>query len=206
MDLAALIPAWLDALLIAPFRWPASPKLGLWLGSGFLAFYCLALGELVAAALFLLHHRYYSGMQDKMVHYHNLSVQALHAGDKEAYLAANKLAQEDFGKSFFAEATIGFASLWPLPFALGWMATRFEGIPVHIVPILHLEAGYVFVLLTSYIVMRVLFSRYLKKRLPLFRRVADIKRRAREARGPARSFYRPPPKEAATSDQDTPRD
>ncbi len=37
-------PLWLDALLIAPFRWPASPYLGMWLGSTLLALWCLILG------------------------------------------------------------------------------------------------------------------------------------------------------------------
>jgi hypothetical protein len=193
MDFAALIPVWLDAILIAPYRWPASPYLGMWIGSGFLAAYCLIVGELFSAALFLLHHRYYNTMQDKMVHYHNLSVQALHAGDKQAYLAANKLAQEDFGKSFFAQATIGFASLWPVPFALGWMSARFEGLVVFTIPVFELKAGYVCVLLSLYIALRILFSLYIKNHLPVFRRIAAIKREAREARGKARSFFLPDP-------------
>lgn len=197
MDLASLTPAWLDMLLISPFRWPASPYVGIWLGSAFIAIYCTLLGELFSAGLFLLHHRYYSSMQDKMVHYHNISVQALHAGDKQAYLAANKLAQEDFGKSFFAQATIGFASLWPLPFALGWMAIRFEGIPLYTVPFTDLQAGYVFILLSLYIAIRILFSRYGKKHLALFRRVARIKEEARQARGTARSFFNPDPDDFA---------
>lgn len=129
-------------------------------------------------------------MQDRMLHYHNLSVQALHAGDKESYLAANKLAKEDFGKSFFAQASIGIASLMPVPFALAWMSARFEGITLYTVPVLNLQAGYVFVLLTLYMVIRIFFAKYIKPKLPVFQRIEGMKKTAREARGKARSFFK----------------
>ena len=187
------IPAWLDAFLIAPYRWPPSEYVGMWLGSGLIALYCVVIGECIAAALYLLHHKYYDNMQDRMMHYHNLSVQALHAGNKEAYLAANKLAKDDFGKSFFAQASIGIASLLPIPFALSWMSLRFEGIAIYTLPLLNLQAGYVFVFLSLYIAVRIYFSRKWKKKLPLFRRVEEIKAAAREARGKARSFFNPAP-------------
>ena len=191
MDFSS-IPSWLDSFLISPFRWPDSPLLGMWLGSALIAAYCILVGELLSACLYLAHKRYYTSMQDSMLHYHNLSVQALHSGNKEAYLSANKMAQEDFGKSFFAQATIGLASLLPLPFALGWLSTRFEGIVVHNFSLFGLEAGYVFVFLGAYIVLRILFGRFLKKRLPLFGRIEEMKKMAREARGQARSFFNPP--------------
>lgn len=190
MNLAHLIPSWLDAALIAPYRWPPDADYGMWLGSALLAFYCVLLGEIISAALYLMHHKYYDSMQDRMLHYHNLSVQALHAGDKESYLAANKLAKEDFGKSFFAQASIGIASLMPVPFALAWMSARFEGITLYTVPVLNLQAGYVFVLLTLYMVIRIFFAKYIKPKLPVFQRIEGMKKTAREARGKARSFFK----------------
>lgn len=192
MNFAAIIPLWLDAFLIAPFRWPGWDHAGMWLGSALLAFHCTVIGEYFAAGLYFLHRRYYSGMEDNMVRYHNLSVDALHAGNKEAYLAANKLAQEDFGKSFFAQATIGFASLWPVPFALGWMSLRFEGIGMYTIPGTELRAGYVFVFLSLYILIRIFFSRYVKRVLPPFPRIAKLKRKAKEARGTMKSLLRAP--------------
>lgn len=203
MNFAAIIPSWLDAFLIAPYRWPGWDHGGMWLGSALLAFWCTLIGEYFAAGLYFLHRRYYSGMEDNMVRYHNLSVDALHSGNKEAYLAANKLAQEDFGKSFFAQATIGFASLWPVPFALGWMSLRFEGIDLYTVPGTELRAGYVFVLLTLYIVIRILFARYVKRVLPPFPRIAALKREAKKARGAMKSLLRTPsPEELAASGRD----
>lgn len=192
MNIASFLPAWLDAFLIAPYRWPPADIYGMWLGSALLAFYCVVLGEVISTSLYLLHHKYYDSMQDRMHHYHNLSVQALHAGDKKAYLAANKLAKEDFGKSFFAQATIGIASLLPVPFALAWMSLRFEGIVLYTVPLIGIKAGYVFVFLSMYIVLRIYFAKKIKKRLPVFRRVEALKEAAKEARGKARSFFNPP--------------
>ncbi|MBQ9406610.1 MAG: hypothetical protein IJU37_07745 [Desulfovibrio sp.] len=181
-----LFPAWLDALLIAPFRLPDSPYAGIWLGASFLAFLCLLVGELTSAMLFFVQHRRFSRMQDDMVRYHNLSVDALHAGNKEAYLAANTLAHETFGNGFFAQAASGLASLWPLPFALAWMAQRFEGITLYVLPGGY-GLGYVFVLLSAYIVERVAFGR-IKHRLPLFARIESLKKAARDKRGPMRPF------------------
>lgn len=206
MDLAALVPPWLDALLIAPFRWPASALIGIWVGSAFLAAYAILIGELSSAALYRLHARYYNSMQDSMMRYHNISVEALHSGNKDVYLAANKLAQDDFGKSFFAQATIGFASLWPVPFALGWLALRFENITLYEVPYTDVRLGYVFVFLILYIAMRIFFSLRLKRHIPLFRRIEEHKRRAREARGRAKAFFNPPPETTTVENKNDARE
>ncbi|MDR1776947.1 MAG: hypothetical protein LBR31_03860 [Desulfovibrio sp.] len=177
MSFAALVPSWLDAFLIAPFRWPESAYAGMWLGSGILAFYCLALGECVVASLYLLHHRYYAQDAAEMTRCHRISMNALHSGDREAYLAANMLAREHFGKNFFSGASLGLSSLWPLPFALGWMALRFEGIDLYALPVWNCKAGYVFVLLSQYMALRLCFGR-VRKFLPLFGRVDTLRKQA----------------------------
>ena len=46
--------------------------------------------------------------------------------------------------------------------------------------------------LSAYIVLRILFSLFVKNRLPLFRKIEDMKKKAREARGIARSFFNMP--------------
>lgn len=193
MDIGSTLFFWVDLFLITPFRIPGYqniPIWSMWLGSSVLAFYCIIIGETIGAVLFLIHRRYYLGLQDKMTRYHNISVDALHSGNKEVYLAANKLANDDFGKNFFAQASISMSTLLPVPFALGWMAQRFEDIVIYRIPGTEISLGYVFVLLSAYIVIRILFSR-VKKRLPLFRRVDEIKRKASEERGPTKSFFRP---------------
>jgi hypothetical protein len=188
MDLASLLPPWLDACLIAPFRWLSAPFLGVWLGSAFLCAYCVVIGEMTSALLFWGNRNYYTRLQDEVVKAHNLSTRALHAGDKEAYLAVNRQAHEHFGKAFFAQAALGMASLWPLPFALGWMSLRFSGIGMYSIPYTEKELGYVFVVLTLYIPARILFAR-MRKHLPGFRRVEDFRRKSAEARGAMRSLF-----------------
>lgn len=192
--MAQYLPAWLDAFLIAPFTWLPSPLASFWLGAALLAAYATLLGELVAGLLFLTHKSYYLELQDKMIHMHNVSVDALHQSDKSSYLAANKLAQEAFGKTFFSEATVGMASIVPVPFALAWLNLRFAGIPLLTVPVLHHELGYPFVFLALYITFRILFAKW-KKRMPFFRTIHSIKQKAKEARGPMRKFIPDTPKE-----------
>ena len=52
-------------------------------------------------------------------------MEALKAGDRPAYEAANKLANEAFSKSFFMQLTLSATFFWPVFFALGWMQYRF---------------------------------------------------------------------------------
>ncbi len=154
------LPAWLDALLIAPFRWPNVAEWGLWLGCAVLAFYCIGIGKIIYIGLQKLHNTYYTSMQDDMQHYHGISMKALHLGNKEAYFAANKIAHEKFGKHFFARASISMASLVPVPFALAWLSLRFEGITLYTLPHTEINMGYVFVFLTCYITLRITWAKF----------------------------------------------
>ncbi len=155
MNIQNWIPQELDALLIAPFRWPAHAEAGLWLGCALLALYCVGFGKIIHALLQRLHGTYYGNMQHDMQRYHTVSMKALHAGNKEAYFAANKMAHEHFGKHFFARASISMASLVPVPFALSWLSLRFEGLKLYTIPYTELSMGYVFVFLSCYIVLRI---------------------------------------------------
>ncbi len=149
---------------MAPFRWPTSATMGLWLGCAFLAIYSTCIGEGIRFLLMMVHKQYYHGLSDKTMHYHKLSMKALHSGEKEAYLAANKMAHDSFGKSFFASASVGMAMLLPVPFFLAWLSLRFEGIVVHTIPFTEQTVGYVFVFLILYILCRILFANIKKKR------------------------------------------
>ncbi len=149
----------LDSFLMLPFRLPSSAVLGLWLGCIVLAFYCVLIGEGIRYLFMAMHKKYYTGLSDDTIHYHDLSMKALHSGNKEAYLAANTMAHEKFGKSFFARASVSMAILMPVPFALNWLSLRFEGITVHKVPFTEKGVGYVFVFLISYIILRIVASK-----------------------------------------------
>lgn len=190
MNFADLVPAWLDAVLIWPFRlFPSYTIACFWLGCFFLSTYAVLLGEIVYSFLYWVNRRYYTSLDDEMIKSHNISVAALHAGDKKSYLAVNKEAHDHFGKSFFAGAALGMASLWPVPFALGWLSLRFENVPIFSLPFIDWQPKYAFVFLAIYIPERIIFAR-IKKHLPGFRNVIRHRQEASQARPPLRSFFR----------------
>ena len=154
-----MLPSFFDPALIAPFRVFGDPLTGFWVGCDVLALWCVLLGRATLAALERAGRSYYTRLDNEMRRSHDLSMEALHAGDKQAYLAINSMAHERFGKHFFARAALGMGSLWPVPFALGWLASRFEGIDLFILPLLDKPVGYPFVFILLYIIERITFGR-----------------------------------------------
>ncbi len=98
---------------------------------------------------------------------HNQSMNALKAGDKEAYKAINKLANEAYGKTFFLQVAMAAASLWPVPLALGWLQLRFSGVlfplPLNL-PGLGNSVGYAFIFIPLYILVRILVGKMIPLR------------------------------------------
>ncbi|MDO9082121.1 MAG: hypothetical protein Q7U56_02430 [Humidesulfovibrio sp.] len=137
-----------DALLIAPFRLLPSPEAGFLLGSALLALASAALGQ-ASKALVAHAHRVRRASQDgETKKRHELSIQAAQAGNKDAYLAQNHLAQEHYGNSLALSAGRGAALLWPGMIALAWLSWRFDGVAM---PYLWDSAGPVTVFLPLYI-------------------------------------------------------
>jgi hypothetical protein len=163
----------LDAALIAPYRLLANPVAAFWLGTFVLALLCLLLGRLSYDLVWRFNRGHYAKEEGEMTRMHNLSVAAIEAGDKTAYKAANKEANEAFGKSFFAGAALFSVSIWPLPFALAWLATRFEGVDVPLFPGHAVRYNAVF--LGLYILLRLgMWS--LWQKLPFFGRTERLRR------------------------------
>jgi hypothetical protein len=137
---------------------------------------CVVLGQLTLAAVFLWNRRRIDDDNREMVRMHNLSIEALRAKDKRAYKACNKEANEAFGKVFFTQIAMSLSSLWPVPFALAWMQTRFSTVaftlPVRL-PFIGYSVGYLFSAIPMYILVYVLFGK-IKSKLPFFRGVARI--------------------------------
>jgi hypothetical protein len=116
---------FIDPYLIMFYRLTGHPGVDFVLGTFVLAFICLVLGELTIFLVFLITRRRILEKTAEADKYQNLSMEALKAGDKEAYLAANTLANEAFGHSFFQQMALSAAFLWPVCFALAWMQYRF---------------------------------------------------------------------------------
>ncbi len=152
----------LDSFLIAPFRVFEIPIVGFYFGTFILCLWCILLGELTFRMATVVNRAYINKLRAEAVKMHNLSVKAIVVKDKENYRACNKQANEAFGKYFFNMITHGAAFLWPVPFALGWMATRFSQVEFELgfsLPIIGDTLGFAAVLICMYILCRILWGR-----------------------------------------------
>jgi len=113
---------WFDPYLIRLYRLTGDAYVDFFLGTLVLAFLALIIGE--ASASLAVRKQADRGASEARK-YQNLSLEALKAGDKQAYLAANKLANEAFSRSFFMQIGMSGAFLWPTFLVLAWMQFRF---------------------------------------------------------------------------------
>jgi hypothetical protein len=147
----------LDAGLIFFFRLVDDPAIGFYLGSTVLALLAVVLGDLSQALAHRANLSHFRKQTTDMVRLHNLSIKALRQGDKQGYTAANRLANDTFGKAFFTRAALFTVSVWPVPFALGWLAGRFQGVDIPL-PLVDHVVGYNTVFLPLYILVRIAYS------------------------------------------------
>lgn len=120
---------WLDPYLIWFFRLTEAAALNFLIGTAVMAGLALAVGKLGAALVLTIGRRYALELVHEAKKYQDLSHQALQAGDRPAYEAANRLANEAFSKSFFLGLAQSAAYVWPLALVLAWMQYRFLGLP-----------------------------------------------------------------------------
>ena len=176
MDILQSILFYLDAFLIYFYRLASVPIVGFMIGTFVLAFLCVVVGQLTYAVVYRWNRRWLNVDSREMIKMHNLSLRALSVKDKPAYKACNKVANDAFGKHFFAQIAMGMASLWPAPFALAWMGTRFAEVdfllPVHI-PYIGGTVGYAATFIPTYVLAHILFSK-IKYRLPFFKTMQAI--------------------------------
>lgn len=162
----------LDPYLIWFYRLTGWAWVDFFLGTLVLAFIALIIGEFSIALIFLATRKHIDRSAQEALKYQNMSVDALAHGDKPAYTAANKLANDAFGKTFFQQIALSAAFLWPIPFALAWMQYRFLEVDFP-VPGTGFSVNYVAVFLPLYVIAYFLFKR-VKYRLPFFRRLKVI--------------------------------
>jgi hypothetical protein len=158
----------IDIFLIAPYRWPEDPVMGWWLGTLILAVWATLLGEVTGALAFKSNRSHLGEIVQRMVKHHSQSINALRSGNKEAYKAINRLANEDYGKAFFNQLAMASSTIWPAPFALAWLRIRFSEIYFPLpfdLPLVGRGVGYPFIFILLYILMRIFFRKigsYLK--------------------------------------------
>ncbi|MDZ7699706.1 MAG: hypothetical protein U5R49_23185 [Deltaproteobacteria bacterium] len=160
MDASWLLQ-WIDSVLIAPYRWWQNPVTGWWVGTVVLCLWAVLLGDATIRVVMRVNLRFVQEAMDETVQRHEQSMNAMRAGDKSAYKAINRLANEAFGKTFFLQLAMAAASLWPIPLALAWLDFRFSNVdfplPVHL-PFLGHQVGYAFIFFPAYILVRIVFN------------------------------------------------
>jgi len=163
---------FLDPYLIWFYRITGHARIDFILGTFTLALMAVIIGELNIALAYLVARRRIERVTDEAVRYQNLSFEALTAGDKGAYRAANRLANDAFGHSFFMQIALSAAFLWPAGFVLAWMSQRFWDLEFP-VPYLHFSFGYIGVFLFLFVAAYFVFKP-VKSRIPYFRRIKAI--------------------------------
>ena len=160
------IYTYLDRGVAWMFGLPGNEFLAFGLGLAGLALAATVIGELCMAGAYFFNARHFATLRRDMVRNNNLSIRALGAGDKASYKACNALANEAFGKNFFAYIALFAASVWPAFFALGWLDFRFGQVDF-VLPLAG-SVGPAFFFVPVYIAVRVIFNRA-KPLLPLFK-------------------------------------
>ncbi len=155
---------FLDPYLIWLFRISGHGLADFLTGTLILACLSLILGEISSALAALAIKRPIGEAVAKAAKYQQLSMEALAEGDKQAYKAANRLANEAFGKMFFMQVAVSAAYLWPIFFVLAWMNYRFAEVEFIPLPFINRSLGFIGVFILLYIPAYISF-RSLRRRL-----------------------------------------
>ena len=167
----------IDGFLIFFYRLTGDEFADYIIGTMVLAFICVIIGELSVSLAIRYNKRYLDSMSREMKEKERLSIEARQAGDTDSYKALNKEATDVWGKHFFTMVAYSAGILWPLPFALGWMQTRFADVAFDLAFPLSLifgkSVGYIFTFIPIYILCRIFFK-YMRPYLPYFKGVQKL--------------------------------
>ncbi len=173
MDFIEKVLSFLDPYLIVFYRLTGDAMLNFLLGTFILAMIAVVLGEFTLSLVLRFNRRHINQMEDELEKQHQLSMTALQLNDQVSYKACNKQANEMFGKYFFSMIAHSTACLWPAPFALAWMQTRFLGVQFPLaypLSLLWSSTQYFTIFLALYILARIIFK-HMRPYLPYFREV-----------------------------------
>ncbi len=167
----------IDGFLIFFYRLTGYSFVDYIIGTMVLAFICVIIGELCVSLAIRFNKSYLDTMSREMKEKERLSLEARQAGDADGYKALNKEATDVWGKHFFTMVAYSAGILWPLPFALGWMQTRFADVEFDLAFPLSLifgkSVGYIFTFIPIYILCRIFFK-YMRPYLPYFKGVQKV--------------------------------
>ncbi|MFH1350820.1 MAG: hypothetical protein ABII26_07755 [Pseudomonadota bacterium] len=163
-----------DSFLILFYRITGYSFFDYLIGTTILAFLCVVIGEISVSLALRFNKRYIDALTHEMTIKERMSMEAYEAGDRASYKALNKQATDAWGKRFFTMVAYSAGILWPIPFALGWIQSRFEGVEFPLSFPLSLlfgkSVGYTFTFIPLYILVRIIFK-YMRPWLPYFKGV-----------------------------------
>lgn len=166
-----------DQFLIFFYRLIGIPIIDFLIGTFHLSFLCVVLGELTISLALKFNKRHVDSIASEMREKERLSIVAYQTGDRASYQALNKEATDAWGKSFFTMVGYSAGILWPIPFALGWLGSRFADVEFLVAPPFSLlfknGVGYAFTFIPMYILCRILFK-YMRPYLPYFKGVQKM--------------------------------
>ncbi len=145
---------YMDPVLIQPYRWLSDPVWAWWLGTVLVTALAILVGELTVALGKKLNRRILAASSGEAREMERKSMQALRAGDKAAYKALNRQANEAFGQSFFQKAALGASSLWSAFMVAGWVEARFAGLGEIPLPGVGASVSWVQAYIASYLALR----------------------------------------------------
>lgn len=160
----------IDSYIIFFYRVTGIGMVDYMFGTFCLSLIAVLLGELTISLAIKANTPYLADLSLCMKKKEALSIKAYETGDMAGYKALNKEATDAWGRKFFAMLAHSAAILWPVPFALGWMQTRFAGIDFPIAFPFSLvtdSVGYTFSFSPIYVLARIVFGK-LRPHLPYF--------------------------------------
>jgi hypothetical protein len=157
----------LDPYLIWFYRITGHTGVDFVIGTFVLACISMLIGEVTVSLAFRFTRKRLGEKTAEAEKYQNLSMDALKAGNKEAYQATNKLAKDAFGHTFFQQVALSSGFLWPVFFALAWMQYRFLEVEVPL-PLLPFSLGFIGVFIIIYVATFFLFKQ-VKRRVSFSR-------------------------------------
>ncbi|MGD9823799.1 hypothetical protein [Desulfobacter sp.] len=160
----------IDSYIIFFYRVTGISMVDYMVGTFCLSFIAVLLGEVTISLAIRVNTPYLAGLSHCMKEKEALSIKAYETGDMAGYKALNKEATDAWGRKFFAMLAHSAAILWPVPFALGWMQTRFAGIDFPVAFPFSLvtdSVGYTFSFFPIYVLARIVFGK-LRPHLPYF--------------------------------------
>ena len=95
-----------DGFLIFFYRITGMPLVDYFMGTFFLAFLCVVVGEISVSLALRFNQRYIDEMTTEMETKEKLSMEAYRSGDRTSYRALNKEATDVWGKRFFTMVVI----------------------------------------------------------------------------------------------------